>query len=51
MKNVLDVTFLLWGYSRMSDFVYYYFCKKLSECSEMLIEMDISEEKRDELNN
>lgn len=35
----------------MSDFVYYYFCKKLSECSEMLIEMDISEEKRDELNN
>lgn len=35
----------------MSDFVYYYFCKKLSECVEMLFEMDISEEKRDELNN
>ena len=35
----------------MSDFVYYYFSKKLSECVEMLFEMDISEEKRDELNN
>ena len=35
----------------MSDFVYYYFCKKLSECVEMLFEMDISEEKRDELND
>lgn len=35
----------------MSDFVYYYFCKKLSECVEMLFEMDISKEKRDELNN
>ena len=35
----------------MSDFVYYYFSKKLSECVEMLFEMDISKEKRDELNN
>jgi len=32
-------------------FVYYYFTKKLSECVEMLFEMDISEEKRDELND
>ena len=35
----------------MSDYVYYYFCKKLCECVEMLVEMDISEEKRDELND
>lgn len=30
----------------MSEFI-----KKLGECIEMLFEMDISEEKRDELNN
>lgn len=35
----------------MSDYVYYYFCKKLCECVEMLVEMDISEERRDELKN
>lgn len=33
------------------DYVYYFFTKKLSECVEMLFDMDISEEKRDELND